>query len=196
MFWLIRSPFHLAADALLMGSLCAILLHHRQEFPGLQSKTLQRGMFWGGVALVTSLLFAAPIFEEPTLFAGTLLLPLLGVSFALILLSLVLDAETPKPLLDGRWLFFFSKISYSLYLVHMVFVESVFLLMNQFGWFTSLSPFMQFLAYFPVFTAVSVFFSLILHYAVEKPFLIVKDNYVGKRMSRSTVGSTPIGSAT
>ncbi len=193
MFWLIRSPFHLAADALLMGSLCAILLHHRQEFPWLQSKRLQRGMFWSGVGLVTTLLFVGPIFEEPTLFAGTLLLPLLGVAFALVLLSLVLDAETPKWLLDSRWLFFFSKISYSLYLVHMVFVKSVLLLMSQWEWFRGLSPFAQFVAYFPVFTFVSILFALVLHYGVEKPFLIVKDNYRGKPTSNATLpGSVPV----
>jgi len=187
MFWLIRSPFHLAADALLMGSLCAVLLHHRQEFRWLQSKSLQRGMFWCGASLATSLLLVAPIFEEVTLFAGTMLLPLLGLSFALVLLSLVLDADTPKPMLDGRGLFFFSKISYSLYLVHMVFVQSVFLFMSQFGWFGILSPFAQFTVYFPIFTAVSVAFALVLHYAVEKPFLIVKDSYRGKPTSGATI---------
>ena len=78
---------------------------------------------------------------------------------------------------------FFSKISYSLYLVHFVFVGATSDMLNRFTWYEDLSPAGRFGVNFPVFCALSILAALVLHYAVEKPFLILKDR-VGRTPDR------------
>ncbi len=186
-FWSLRSPFHLAADSLLVGTLCAFLYHDRSAFPLLQSHRLQKCLFAAGVVLVSSLLFSHELLREISWFDATLLFPALAVGFGAVLLSIVLRSESNvnSTGLSSSWLFFFSKISYSLYLVHMLFIDSVYHLCRSIPGFDQLSQGGQFLVYFPVYAMVSIAASLLLHYVIEKPFLLVKDR--PRQASRSTV---------
>ena len=89
--------------------------------------------------------------------------------------ALVLDETICPRLFQSTLLMFLSKISYSLYLVHMVFVRSTSDMLNGFTWYGGLAPAGRFGIYFPVFCALSILAALLLHYTVEKPFLILKD---------------------
>lgn len=174
-FWTLRSPFHLACDALLIGTLCAMIYQHRAEYSLLENPRFSRSLFWGGTAWIGYLLCAQPLMNGIDWFRATLMFPALGVGFGAILLSLVLKPGSYAEPFKSPVLFFFSKISYSLYLVHMVFINSVYVLLTQVPGFESLSAGGQFLIYMPAYTLVSVTAALALHYAVEKPFLLLKD---------------------
>jgi len=174
-FWTLRSPFHLACDALLIGTLCAMIFHHRHEFPQLENPRVSRALFWGGTAWVGYLLCARPLLNSLDWFRATLMFPALALGFAAILLSLVLKPGRYAQAFRSPTLFFFSKISYSLYLVHMVFIDSVFQLASHIPGFKTLPPGEQFLIYMPLYTIISITAALALHYLVEKPFLLLKD---------------------
>lgn len=190
-FWTLRSPFHLACDALLIGTFCALLYQHREEFPLLESAAFNRALFWSGILWVGYLLFARPLTNSLDWFRATLLFPALAVGFGAILLSLALKPGRYSRVFCSPVLFFFSKISYSLYLVHMVFIDSVYHLATYIPGFESLPRGGQFLIYMPIYTGVSIAAALALHYLVEKPFLLLKD--YDRRPVRH---SPPIGSLT
>ena len=77
--------------------------------------------------------------------------------------------------LSARWMLFFSKISYSLYLVHMIFMQATLDWLDRAFGIASWPTNLQFSLYLPVFCSLSIAAALILHYAVEKPFLLLKD---------------------
>ena len=87
----------------------------------------------------------------------------------------------PRALLGRAELFFFSKISYSLYLIHLMLIPGVLALVRSFRGFEALSAGAQFLIFLPVFAVFSVAAALVLHYAVEKPFLVLKDRIPAAR---------------
>jgi len=114
-FWKFRSPFHLAADSLLIGSFCAYLYHHRDQFVWLSRPWVGRGLFVGGATVVGVLLCGRPLLEgEIGWFGATLLFPLLALGFGAVTLSLAVCPGPWSGLFRARWLFFFSRISYSL----------------------------------------------------------------------------------
>ena len=115
------------------------------------------------------------VFDTPVWFRAVLLLPLLSLGFGAVLLSLVLRRDEPAGWLGSRTLFFFSKISYSLYLVHQMFDKNLFQRLQDQAWFTTLPASGQLLVFLPIFLTISLLASLLLHYVVEKPFLLLKD---------------------
>ena len=64
---------------------------------------------------------------------------------------------------------------------------SVYLLMFQVEGFASLPRSLQFLAYLPIYAAISIAAALILHYLVEKPSLYLKDRYVYRPLHASSM---------
>ncbi len=174
-FWLLRSPFHLACDALLIGTLCAIVYRHRDELPWTRRAATGPALLCAGSLTIGLLLFARPLLAPITWFSATLLFPLLALGFGSMLLGLAFGAGSWAVPFRSKILFFFARISYSLYLVHMVFIDSIYALMSRVPGFTQWSASAQFCLYFPIYAAISVAGALVLHYLVEKPFLILKD---------------------
>jgi peptidoglycan/LPS O-acetylase OafA/YrhL len=176
LFWTLRSPFHLAVDSLLMGTMCALLIHHREEFKWLQSNSVRRASLLGGCSIILVLLIRAPLLDTPSTFNGTILFPLIAFGFSLILLSMVIDPDKRRPVLDSHFLFFFAKISYCLYLVHGLFIYSVGrVMLDYMPWLAEISNIAGLMMYLPILSIVSIAAALTLHYAIEKPFLILKN---------------------
>lgn len=174
-FRIIRSPFHLSLDSLLIGTCCGFLFYHREHFTGLSESTAwTKKAFWAGVGMIALLAIPSEILGTIELIDVTVF-TFLGIGFGLILLALVFNQTLYSGFFGNSFLFFFSKISYSLYLVHLIFVNVTYDQLCTMPGFTSLSAGTQFLVYVPTFTMVSVAGALALHYLVEKPFLILKD---------------------
>ena len=100
---------------------------------------------------------------------------LVSLSFGLVVLGLLSSNTVLNRWLSARWLLFLSKISYSLYLVHMVFMEASLRWLDRWLGIDQLGVNAQFGLYLPVFCALSIAAALLLHYLIEKPFLILKD---------------------
>jgi peptidoglycan/LPS O-acetylase OafA/YrhL len=174
-FWILRSPFHCCLDGLAAGCICALLYRARSDLVWTQNPRVLWTIFYSGLLLLCLLLVPFPLLRTFDWFRATALLSLLAIGFATVLLPLVLPQGPSFRLLNSQALLFFSKISYSLYLVHMVFVRPVYELLKHEFHIGSWPVPAQFALFFPLYCCISIGGALFLHYGVEKPFLILKD---------------------
>jgi peptidoglycan/LPS O-acetylase OafA/YrhL len=176
-FWTMRSPFHLALDSLLVGSLCAFLVRDRRHFAWLNAPRTPRRMLAVGTTTLVALLGFVPLLNNINFFNSTFLFSLLAWAFGAVLLAFVLEPSLGAGPLSSRAAMLVSKLSYTLYLTHMCFITASLSLAQAIPYFETLPRGIQFLIYFPLFAAISTAAALLLHFTVEKPFLLLKDNY-------------------
>jgi len=174
-FFALRSPFHLSADALVVGTACGLVYDAHQRGSLRVSPEAAAGLFWAGLGVVALLLCSHRLLDSISWFDATVLFSMLSLGFGALLLGLVLHRGRRGAFFRRRSLFFFSKISYSLYLVHMVFLVSTYTMLNGWIGLDRYPAWLAMLLYLPVYGAISILGALALHYAVEKPFLMLKD---------------------
>lgn len=174
-FAVFRSPFHLTFDGLAAGMLCSLIYQDRQRIGWIMRPRGANAIFWLGAAVVVWLASSSELLDEISVFDKVFLGTALSLGMGALLLGLVCGGG-PRALFRQSVLFFFSKISYSLYLVHLMLIPGVLLLVRGMPGFESLGTGTQFLIFLPVFVVISIAASLVLHYAVEKPFLIIRDH--------------------
>lgn len=174
-FVTLRSPVWCSADGFLLGLGVALLLDAPER------RAHWAGGRWPAVALATGatlvallLLPAERLDRVDALEAG--FLPLgLSLGFALVLAGLVL---TPDGLcsraLGGRALRVVARLSYAWYLVHFAFVNTVWVGVDQAVGLSGRPPAVQLALYAPAFVAVTLAWALLLHLAVERPFLVLR----------------------
>ena len=158
-----------------MGTLVAFLVRHKDRLALLNRSWFPNVLFWGGTLVVGVLLIPRPLLATVGWFNVTALFSLLALGFGAILLALVLNQKLYGRLFESRFLFFFSKISYSLYPAHMVFLGITLKMVDAVLDPWTVPPAVRFLVYVPLFLVLSVTWSLALHYVVEKPVLLLKD---------------------
>ena len=185
-FYVFRSPFHLCLDALLLGTLCALIYRDRALYRWTQRPRSIHGLFWLGFACVAWLIAATPMLDNIDLFDKTVQQTLLAGGMAAMLLALALGGGHRK-LFRGQDLFFLAKISYSWYLVHFPLFPGTAALLNTLAGFADLATTTQFALFLPVYLTVTVLAALLLHYVMEKPFVLLKDR-IGAR-GRSVTSS-------
>jgi peptidoglycan/LPS O-acetylase OafA/YrhL len=95
---------------------------------------------------------------------------LLALGMGAVLLGASLGGG-PGKLLRLPLLAFLARVSYSLYLVHLIFVPVVKVGVHELLSARSPSPGVEFAVFFPVFCLVSTAFAILLHRAVERPFM-------------------------
>jgi peptidoglycan/LPS O-acetylase OafA/YrhL len=164
------SPFHMNLDALMVGVLAAWLVHHRDEFVLLQSEELARSLRWAG-GIVFGLVMAITLLDgRPPWFDRVPQEPLLALGMGLWILGVTLEPHGRQQLLESRWLARAGRLAYAWYLSH---------ILIQWWLLDGQAPSVDhatqgFLAFFPQFLGFSILAALILHFAVEKPFLLLK----------------------
>lgn len=174
-FPVFRSPFQVCFDGLAAGMLCALLYRDRERLSWARNRRVAHGLFWSGFAVVGWLLGAAPLVDLGAgLFDKTLLQTVLALGMAGMLLGAAFGGG-PGAFLRQRWLLFFSKISFSLYLIHLTLVPGLRLALDGTLGLDRYAPGVQAMIFLPVFVLASVLAALLLHYLVEKPFLLLKD---------------------
>jgi peptidoglycan/LPS O-acetylase OafA/YrhL len=174
-FEALRSPFHLSLDGLVVGCAIALVYADGAAWARFVARGRARAVLISGLAVATALLAVVPLVDTVTMLEAVLLASLVALAFGCILTG-VLGGESPlHPLLRSRFLLFFSKISYSLYLVHMLFVEPVAHMLGRVEAWNALGADARFLFYLPVYSVVAIACATLLHYLVEKPFLLLKD---------------------
>jgi peptidoglycan/LPS O-acetylase OafA/YrhL len=171
-FYAFRSPFHMTMDPILFGVLIALVYRSRDAYPVLTSRTVAGMAFWTGAVLFLVMTCSHEMMREITWWDKTIQPTVVAFAFAAITYGLIFGGG-PGAVLRSTVLFVTARVSYSLYLVHMPLVPFALVLADY------LVPgnFMVFLA---VFVAISLACAMVIHFAVEKPFLIVKDR-VGAR---------------
>lgn len=172
----LRSPFHLSLDGLVVGT--AIALAYSDEALWRRIATPERAralrIAGGGAALL--LLAVAPLVDNVNALEAALLASAVALVFGAVVAGTLASEEGPlRALLRSRFLLFFSKISYSLYLVHMLFMEPVARALEGVPAWHALDVDARFFVYLPLYATLSIAAGTLLHYLVEKPFLQLKD---------------------
>jgi peptidoglycan/LPS O-acetylase OafA/YrhL len=174
-FWAVRSPFHLALDGLWLGVICALILHWRPTAVT-ENPEIRRRLLTGGSTLVAVLLMSAAWFDDRHFGASVVVLTLVSAGMASIVLAVALGPTFMSAWLRARWLRFMAEISYSVYLTHLIVVwpamRATRILLSP---WSDPSPLLQFAVFLPLFLVFSLAAGLILHFLVEKPFLMLKD---------------------
>ncbi len=172
-FWTLRSPFHLILDGFWMGAICAILYHDRPRVLTENIK-ISKYVLYIGLTIIFSLLFPRPLLSSNDWLYGVVTLFLFPLGFAAILLAVVFQPQIAG-VLRVHVFAFLSKLSYSLYLVHLALIPFVLAILNATLPLDDYPSSIQFLLFFPVYIAISIVGALALHFVVEKPFLLLKD---------------------
>lgn len=161
-----RAPFHYAVVAILVGVVIALI--EQQRTPSWLSAV---SLLTGVVVVVSLLLFN---FYQPTHWHW-----LSVTHFVMVLLFGVLVWSAVKltgsgwlSILRGRFLRVVAVLSYTLYLVHYAVLPWAFKLHKQY--IISETPWIHAGSFLLIYIGISVMVSLLLHYLVEKPFLLLK----------------------
>jgi peptidoglycan/LPS O-acetylase OafA/YrhL len=173
-FWTIRSPFHLAMDGLWIGVICAVIYANKELRESIRVLNVRRIANISLVVLIVSISSVA-WFDGGWYYASTIVLAVIALAFGGLLLSSILGQSWISEALRSVWLRAMSTISYSVYLMHLMFVPLALDLVRRFFPAFEAQAGLHFLAFTPVFLALSVAAGLALHFTVEKPFLILKD---------------------
>lgn len=172
-FMMMRSPTHLVFDGLWLGVICALITRHHRHH-GVLSPRARLHLLWSGVLACTLLIGVRPILDLADWWPMVPLLLLIPLAFSFIVLAV---ATGPTPLdgwLGARPLRFFSAISYSLYLTHMLCIPAALALAESILSDATPSATTRVLAFAVTYLALAVGSSVILHLGCEKPFLILK----------------------
>jgi len=182
-FRVFRSPFHMCFDGLVFGMLSALIYRDRKVLPFFNNPHVAQALAWGGLFLSLYLLAIESHMGIIDTFDKTVLQTLIAIGMGSILLGVILGGG-PIKIFRNSWLFFFSKISYSLYLVHLPLAALTANLIGRLLPMNEFEPMVQFFIYLPFYSALSIFTALILHYVVEKPFLLLKDRQTFPRTQK------------
>jgi peptidoglycan/LPS O-acetylase OafA/YrhL len=176
-----RNPFHLNLDSLFLGALAAFLLVARPHVALLQRPRIADRLLLTGAALVAGLMVAPSLLSDTRVFYHIAVFPLTALGMALILFGAVLKPAGASPLLESRWLAYAGRIAYPWYLTHLLVLHWLWGSMTaRFPGLGGLPPERQLAAFLPVYLAASTAAGILLHFAVEKPCLILKDR-IGRR---------------
>ena len=172
-FWRLRAPFHLILDGFWMGAICALLYeNHPAQLP--RDTHLATYVLWIGCTIIFLLLFPKPLLVPKDWIYSIIVLFLFPLGFASILFAIIFQPSL-APFLKNNILAYISKLSYCLYLVHITLIPLTIKLLNHMVSLDHYSPFLQFLLFVPPYLLLSLLGALVLHFAVEKPFLLIKD---------------------
>lgn len=172
-FWGVRSPAHQAMDGLWMGVICALILRWRPTW--FDAPERPRQLLYAGLTLLALVMLPAAWFDQQWRWTAVFLISAIALAFALLVLASVLGEHPLSRMLAARWLRFLAIISYSLYLIHLVVLPPTLDLVALIPGYADGSALVRWLILAPVFSAVSIGAAVLLHLAVEKPFLLLKD---------------------
>ncbi len=170
-----RAPFHHIFDGFYLGGLVALLYDDRGIRARFARSRTTAAIGVAGVLLVVGILFGAPYMEVGLWRLSLSLYYLLPLGFAAIAFACMMRPSLVGGLLMNRPLYFFSRISYSWYLVHLPLVPLTLALARKVPGMAGEATVTQFALFLPIYVAVTLAAALTLHFTVEKPFLILKD---------------------
>jgi len=169
-----RSPFHMTFDGLAVGVLAAFIYRDRDQLAWTSRPRTVNGLFWAGAIPYLWLAAGQPLMDSISLFDKLVLQAALGWTAGAMLLSLALGGG-PSGVFRHGWMFVVSKLSYSWYLMHIMFVPLALRITDGLFGADTASPGVRFVLFAPTYLALSLTAAFALHFAAEKPFLILRD---------------------
>ena len=167
-FWSYRAPFHFAILSIFVGVVVAMLVQQDRAPRMLPVLALVASV------LIVLLLCFMNMFQPENWQQANLGQFVIVLLFGVLIWAAVKNTGAwGLRLLTGRFLRIISVLSYALYLVHYAVLPWVSRLHKQHIY--SEEPWVHALTYFGMYIGITFAVSLVLHYVVEKPFLIIKD---------------------
>jgi len=173
-FTVYRCPFHASYEGLAMGMLCALLYRDRAALRWTADRRIAHGLFWLGAAIFAGTIGFVPLLDSIEFFDKVPLQSLLSIGAGTLLLGLVLKGG-PGRLFRSRPMLVLSRLAYCLYLVHLALLPAVQAFFSGLPWFEGMSRGAQFLVFLPPYLLTATAAALLLHYSVEKPFLLLRE---------------------
>jgi len=168
-FPIFRSPFHVSFDGMIGGLICAHLYQDWRSEKHSIPNWLPNTAYWLGVTLLCFHLIPFNLLGEITQYDKTIEQLIISISFSLVLLGILFGTRQRKILRSVAGLFF-ARISYTLYLSHMPLIAwcytYFYLPYEQSG--------LALYTYLAVYFTLSIFVACAIHFAIEKPFLLMK----------------------
>ena len=155
----LRQPFHYCIEPFAMGAIIALV--QKRNF---LVASRQAGFFliFCSVILITPVLTTVPMFRVISYWDVAVQPALLSVAFGFLVAGCVSLRQEKLPF---EWIFrIMARLSYCLYLVHWPLI----------AWCMKLAGPNNFLAFWAIYISLSAGAALLLHYVVEKPFLLYK----------------------
>lgn len=168
-FMLFRSPFHASMDTLLVGVLAAWALH-RPDLAEV-ARRHARALFWAGAAGFAALILPVELLARITLYDKLAQSSLIALAGGAMVLGAAAGGA-PVRFLGAAWLRVTARLSYCLYLLHLVLIPMAVHLLD--GMLPGLAGGKRFAAFLLLYAALSLMVALALHYLVEKPGLVLK----------------------
>jgi peptidoglycan/LPS O-acetylase OafA/YrhL len=171
-----RNPFHLSLDALVLGAIVAWVAYHSDSFPRLTRIAGHRRFLPLASLALLLLLGVRTMPGAETVFDRVALYPLTALVMGLFVAGVVFH-RSDAPLLQGPLLAAAGRIAYPWYLTHVLVMWSAWGGLRSLApVIESLPPTLQLAVFFPFYFTGSVMAAVALHFAVEKPFLVLKDS--------------------
>ncbi|MBL1146404.1 MAG: acyltransferase [Pseudomonadota bacterium] len=177
-FTMLRSPFHVTLDGLLVGILCALVYRNKPHLEALRKTSAPECLFWGGFLGIAAFLVSDDHLRQIGFFDKVFMESYLALCFGSIVMACLLGVRACK-LLSARILFYIGTLSYSLYLLHFALlplaVKATAVVLAGYGinWLTV--PAVGLPVLLLIFWVISLSATLALYYGVEKPFLLLRD---------------------
>ena len=173
-FWMARSPFHLAMDGLWIGVICALIFNN-DSFSLRGNDRVARILCNTSLTLLAVAMLPVAWFDALYFLSSVIVLNLISFAFGGLVLSVCIGETPLSRLLRSMWLRILSVLSYSIYLVHLMLVPLALVITARLFAVESFGALAHFLLFLPVFLLLSLIGGALLHFSVEKPFLILKD---------------------
>lgn len=165
-----RNRFHLGADGLVAGMLCAKLWDNKNIRAALSRTAIANVLFFGGVMLFFGLTGLTLLHDTGiSLFDKAALPLLLAASFAAMMLGLLGGCAASR-FFENRVFHFIAMISYSLYLIHIPLLYPI-VLTGTWIYDDPAHPALSWLAALPPFALYCTAAATLMYFAVEKPFI-------------------------
>ncbi len=174
-FYMYRSPFHLTFDGLATGMLCALIYSHKKENNFKTNSYVGHLCFWIGFLAISTMMLYQTQLNYISKFNIIYMELVLACGFGFILIGVLFNGG-PNYILKSRILFYLSKISYPLYLIHLSLIPISIYLIKYIPIINTDDHQNNFYIFTFIFFSLSTIISIMIHFTVEKPFLLLKDN--------------------
>ena len=169
-FPIFRSPFHLSFDGLIIGVLCAQIHMDRALVEKLRAGAIFQLAWLAGLAIILSHLLLTDLMGTIGWYDKSIQPLVISIGFGLILMSVICDNKDHRLL--GSWgALMMARISYPLYLIHLPLIPLALAVQGP----GAAAGFSGFASFAIVFISMSMLAALVIHFLVEKPFLLLKE---------------------
>lgn len=168
-FWQFRAPFSIAIKGLLAGTVIALLVSHNKETE--MHQQLFKPLFYGAAVVMTFILFSTQWLENELWLATDWINLLFTICCSTLIYCCVCAKTINFRILHLRFLRQIAKLSYALYISHITIIPLTLHLTDS---LTNFTLEQRFFTYSFLYLLLAWAFALILHYFIEKPFLIIK----------------------